>query len=172
MSMKNLAFAMRRDEQAHQHNLLRWMIYGSIPTDISDAGIGAMNSLMCVSFILRRLQPLIGERNASDRSYNVCFRPNKSELNDLYKEVEEARNFLWCIDMIYTSTLPAMNINSISLAPHAADRAAENQDRRKWAEWLKIIENEAEKSHVADFDRNDYCTYVQKDRVLEMYRED
>ena len=48
-----------------------------------------MNLLMCVSFILRRLQPLIGERNASDRSYNVCFRPNKSELNDLYKEVEE-----------------------------------------------------------------------------------
>ena len=115
---------------------------------------------------------LIGERNASDQSYNVCFRPNKSELNDLYKEVEEARNFLWCIDMIYTSTLPAMNINSISLAPHAADRAAENQDRRKWAEWLKIIENEAEKSHVADFDRNDYCTYVRKGRVLEMYPED
>ena len=82
---------------------------------------------------------------------SFCFSPNKSELNDLCKEVEEARNFLWCIDMIYTSTLPAMNINSISLAPHAADRAAENQDRRKWAEWLKIIENEAEKSHVADF---------------------
>ena len=101
MSMKNLAFAMRRDEQAHQHNLLRWMVYGSIPTDISDAGVGTMNSLMCVSFILRRLQPLIGERNASDRSYSVCFRPNKSELNDLYKEVEEARNFLWCIDMGY-----------------------------------------------------------------------
>ena len=65
-----------------------------------------------------------------------------------------------------------MNINSISLAPHAADRAAENQDRRKWAEWLKIIEKEAEKSHVTDFDRNEYCTYVQKDRVLEMYPED
>ena len=45
-SMKNLAFAMRRDEQAHQHNLLRWMICGSIPNDISDACIGAMNSLM------------------------------------------------------------------------------------------------------------------------------
>ena len=166
MSMKNLAFAMRRDEQAQQHNLLRWMICGSIPTDISDAGIGAMNSLMCVSFILRRLQPLIGERNASDQSYNVCFRPDKSELNDLRKEVKEARNLLWCIDMIYASTLPAMNINSISLAPHAADRAAENQDRRKWAEWLKVIESEAEKS------QNDYCTYVEKDRVLEMYPED
>ena len=35
MSMKNPAFATRRDEQAHQHNLLRWMIYGSIPTRIS-----------------------------------------------------------------------------------------------------------------------------------------
>ena len=33
---------------------------------------------------------------------------------------------------LYESKLPAMNINSISLAPHAADRAAENQDRRKW----------------------------------------
>ena len=129
MSMKNLAFAMRRDEQAHQHNLLRWMICGSIFKDISDASIGAMNSLMCVSFILRRLQPLIGEKNASDQSHSVCFRPNKSELNDLRKQVEEARDFLWCIEMIYTSTLPAMNINSISLAPHAADRAAENQDR-------------------------------------------
>ena len=87
MSMKNLAFAMRRDEQAHQHNLLRWMICGSIPKDISDACIGAMNSLMCVSFILRRLLPLIGEKNASDQSYRVCFRPNKSELNDLRKEI-------------------------------------------------------------------------------------
>ena len=76
---------------------------------------------------------MIGERDASDRSYNVCFRPNKTELCDLYKEVEDARDFLWCIDMIYTSTLPAMNINSSSLAPHAADRAMEHQDRRKWA---------------------------------------
>ena len=33
-SMKNLAFAMRRDEQAHQHSLLCWMICGSIPNDI------------------------------------------------------------------------------------------------------------------------------------------
>ena len=48
MSMKNLGFAMRRDEQAHQHSLLQWMICGSIPTDISDTGIRAMNSLMCV----------------------------------------------------------------------------------------------------------------------------
>ena len=114
-SMKNLAFAMRRDEQAHQHNLLRWMICGSIPNDISDACIGAMNSLMCVSFILRRLQPLIGAKNASDQSYKVCFRPNKSELSDLCREIEAARDFLWCIEMIYTSTLPAMNIKSISL---------------------------------------------------------
>ena len=30
--------------------------------------------------------------------------------------------------MIYESDLPAMNINSISLAPHAADRAAEDQE--------------------------------------------
>ena len=134
------------------------------PKDISDASIGAMNSLMCVSFILRRLQPLIG-----DQSYSVCFRPNKSELNDLCKEVKEARDFLWCIEMIYTSTLPAMNI---SLAPHAADRAAENQDRRKWAKWLTDIESEAEKGHVADFDRNDYCTYDEKDRGLEKYPED
>ena len=130
-SMKNLAFAMRGDEQAHQHNLLRWMICGSLPNDISDACIGAMNSLMCVSFILRRLQPLIGEKNASDQSYKVSFRQNKSEMNDLYREVEAARDFLWCIEMIYKSMLPVMNINSISLAPHAADRAAENQDRRK-----------------------------------------
>ena len=126
-----------------------------------------MNSLMCVSFILRRLQPLIGEKKTSDRSYSVCFRPNKSELNDLYKEVEEARDFLWCIDMIYTSTPPAMNISSISLAPHAADRAAENQDRRKWAAWLKDIEREAEKGHVTDFDQNGYCTSNRKDRELE-----
>ena len=93
LAYQNLAFAMRRDEEAHQHNLLRWMIYGSISTDISDAGIGAMNSLMCVSFILRRLQPLIRERSASDRSYNVCFRPKKTALNDLHKEVEDARDF-------------------------------------------------------------------------------
>ena len=62
-----------------------------------------------------------------------------------------------------------------SLAPHAADRAAENQDRRKWAEWLKVIENEAEKGHVTAltaFDRNEYFTYVQKDRVLDKYPED
>ena len=131
-SMKNLAYAMRRDERAHQHNLLRWMICGSTPSDISDACIGAINSLMCVSFIMRRLQPLVGERHATDHSYTVYFRQDKSELRDLYREIEVARNFLWCIDMIYKSTLPAMNINSISLAPHAADRAAENQDRRKW----------------------------------------
>ena len=31
-SMKNLAYAMRRDESANQHNLLRWMICGSTPS--------------------------------------------------------------------------------------------------------------------------------------------
>ena len=167
-SMKNLAYAMRRDERAHQHNLLRWMICGSTPSDISDACIGAVNSLMCVSFIMRRLQPLVGEKHASDQSYAVCFRPDKSELRDLYREIEGARNFLWCIDMIYISTLPAMNINSISLAPHAADRAAENQDRRKWVSWLKEIE----KGHVINFDQNEYCTYNEADRELERYPED
>ena len=87
-SMKNLTYAMRRDESAHQHNLLRWMICGSTPSDISDACIGAVNSLMCVSFIMRRLQPLVGEKHASDQSYTVCFRPDKSELRDLYREIE------------------------------------------------------------------------------------
>ena len=124
-SMKNPAYALRRDEDANQHNLLRWMICGSTPSDISDACVGAINSLMCVSFIMRRLQPLLGERHARDQSYTAYFRPDKKELNELYREVEFARNFLWCIDMIYESKLPAMNINSISLA----DRAAENQDR-------------------------------------------
>ena len=80
-SMKNLAYAMRRDERAHQHNLLRWMICGSTPSEISDACIGAINSLMCVSFIVRRLQPLVGERHATDQSYTVYFRQDKSELN-------------------------------------------------------------------------------------------
>ena len=74
-SMKNLAFAMRRDERAHQHNLLHWMICGSTPSDISDVCIGAINSLMCDSFIMRRLQPLVGERHATDQSYTVYFRP-------------------------------------------------------------------------------------------------
>ena len=74
--------------------------------------------------------------------------------------------------MIYKSTLPAMNINSISLAPHAADRAAENQDRRKWVSWLKEIEKEAEKGHVINFDQNEYCTYNEADRELERYPED
>ena len=113
------------------------MICGPTPSDISDACIEAINSLMCVSFIMRRLQPLVGERHATDQSYTVYFCQDKSGLRDLYREIEVARNFLWCIDMIYKSTLPAMNINSISLAPHAADRAAENQDRRKWVSWLK-----------------------------------
>ena len=94
MSMKNLAFAMRRDKRAHQHNLLRCMVCGSIPTDISDACLGAVNSLMCVSFILRRLQLLVGEKNVSDQSCKVCFRPDKSELKDLYWEIEAARDFL------------------------------------------------------------------------------
>ena len=134
---------------------------------MSDACIGAVNSLMCISFILRRLQPLVGEKHVSDQSYRVCFRPDKSELKDLYWEIEAARDFLWCIDMIYKSTLPAMNINSISLAPHAADRAAENQDRRKWVYWLKEIEEEAVKGHVLDFDQNEYCTYNEGERELE-----
>ena len=141
-SMKNLAYALRRDEDASQHNLLRWMICGS---DISDACIGAINSLMCVSFIMRRLQPLLGEF---------------------------ARNFLWCIDMIYESKLPAMNINSISLAPHAADRAAENQDRRKWVSWLKEIEKKAEKDVMIEFYQNNYCTTHEVERELEKYPED
>ena len=85
---KNLAYAMRRDESAHQHNLLRWMICGSTPSDISDACIGAVNSLMCVSFIMRRLQPLIGEKRAADHSYTTCFRPDKTELKDLCREIE------------------------------------------------------------------------------------
>ena len=66
--------------------------------------------------------------------------------------------------MIDQSTLPAMNINSISLAPHAADRAAENQDRRKWLSWLKETEKEAEKGHVIDFNQNEYCTYNEAER--------
>ena len=53
--------------------------------------------------------------------------------------------------MIYESKLPAMNINSISLAPHAADRAAENQDRRKWVSWMKEIEKKAEKDVMIEF---------------------
>ena len=150
-SMRNLAYALRRDENASQHNLLRWMICGSTPSDISDACIGAVNSLMCVSFIMRRLQPLLGEKNAKDQSYTAYFRPDKKELNELYREIEYARDFLWCIDMIYESKLPAMNINSISLAPHAADRAAENQDRRKWVSWLKEIEKKAEKDVMIEF---------------------
>ena len=106
------------------------------------------------------------------RSYTVYFRQDKSELRDLYREIEVARNFLWCIDMIYKSTLPAMNINSISLAPHAADRAAENQDRRKWVSWLKEIEKKAEKDNVIDFDQNAYCAVNEADRELERYPED
>ena len=85
-SMKNLAYAMRRDERAHQRNLLRWMICGSTPSDISDACIGAINSLMCVSFIMRRLQPLVGERRATDQSYAVYFRQDKSELKENISE--------------------------------------------------------------------------------------
>ena len=171
-SMKNLAYALRRDEEANQHNLLRWMICGSTPSDISDACIGAINSLMCVSFIMRRLQPLLGERHARDQSYTAYFRQDKNELKELYREVEFARNFLWCIDMIYESKLPAMNINSISLAPHAADRAAENQDRRKWVSWLKEIEKKAEKDVMIDFYQNNYCTIHEAERELERYPED
>ena len=65
-----------------------------------------------------------------------------------------------------------MNINSISLAPHAADRAAENQERRKWLCWLKETEKEAEKGHVVDFDQNEYCSIHEADRELERYPED
>ena len=76
-SMKNLAYALRRDENASQNNLLRWMICGSTPSDISDACIGAVNSLMCVSFIMRRLQPLLGEKDSKDQSYTAYFRPDR-----------------------------------------------------------------------------------------------
>ena len=171
-SMKNLAYALRRDENASQSNLLRWMICGSTPSDISDACIGAVNSLMCVSFIMRRLQPLLGEKDSKDQSYTAYFRPNKRELDDLYREIEHARDFLWCIDMIYESELPAMNINSISLAPHAADRAAENQDRRKWVSWMKEIEEKAEKDVIIEFFQNKYCTIHEIERELEKYPED
>ena len=171
-SMKNLAYALRRDENASQSNLLRWMICGSTPSDISDACIGAVNSLMCVSFIMRRLQPLLGEKDSKDQSYTAYFRPNKRELDDLYREIEYARDFLWCIDMIYESELPAMNINSISLAPHAADRAAENQDRRKWVSWMKEIEEKAEKGVMLEFFQNQYCTIHEIERELEKYPED
>ena len=168
-SMKNLAYALRRDENASQSNLLRWMICGSTPSDISDACIGAVNSLMCVSFIIRRLQPLLGEKNPKDQSYTAYFRPDRRELNELYREIECARDFLWCIDMIYESKLPAMNINSISLAPHAADRAAENQDRRKWVSWMKEIEKKAEKDVMIEFFQNKYCTMHEIERELERY---
>ena len=171
-SMKNLAYALRRDENASQNNLLRWMICGSTPSDISDACIGAVNSLMCVSFIMRRLQPLLGERDSKDQSYTAYFRPDKRELNELYREIEYARDFLWCIDMIYESKLPAMNINSISLAPHAADRAAENQDRRKWVSWMREIEKKAEKDAMIEFFHNKYCTIHEIERELEKYPED
>ena len=171
-SMKNLAYALRRDENASQSNLLRWMICGSTPSDISDACIGAVNSLMCVSFIMRRLQPLLGEKDSKDQSYAAYFRPNKRELDDLYREIEYARDFLWCIDMIYESELPAMNINSVSLAPHAADRAAENQDRRKWVSWMKEIEEKAEKDVIIEFFQNKYCTIHEIERELEKYPED
>ena len=76
------------------------------------------------------------------------------------------------LDMIYESKLPAMNINSISLAPHAADRAAENQDRRKWVNLLKEIEKKAEKDNMIDFYQNAYCTIHEADRELERYPED
>ena len=52
--------------------------------------------------------------------------------------------------MIYESKLSAMNINSISLAPHAADRAAENQDRRKW---VKLDEGDREEGREGRHDR-------------------
>ena len=127
---------------------------------------------MCVSFIIRRLQPLLGEKNPKDQSYTAYFRPDKRELNELYREIECARDFLWCIDMIYESKLPAMNINSISLAPHAADRAAENQDRRKWVSWMKEIEKKAEKDVMIEFFQNKYCTMHEIERELEKYPED
>ena len=74
--------------------------------------------------------------------------------------------------MIYESKLPAMNINSISLAPHAADRAAENQDRRKWVSWMKEIEKKAEKDVMIEFFQNKYCTIHEIERELEKYPED
>ena len=74
--------------------------------------------------------------------------------------------------MIYESDLPAMNINSISLAPHAADRAAENQDRRKWVSWMKEIEKKVEKDVSIEFFQNTYCTIHEIERGLEKYPED
>ena len=74
--------------------------------------------------------------------------------------------------MIYESDLPAMNINSISLAPHAADRAAENQDRRKWVSWMKEIEKKVEKDVSIEFFQNKYCTIHEIERELEKYPED
>ena len=118
---------------------------------------------------MRRLQPLLGEKDSKDQSYTAYFRPDKRELNDLYREIEYARDFLWCIDMIYESKLPAMNINSISLAPRAADRAAENQDRRKWVSWMKEIEKKAEKDVMIEFFQNKYCTIHEIERELEKY---
>ena len=67
---------------------------------------------------------------------------------------------------------PAMNINSISLAPHAADRAAENQDRRKWVSWMKEIEKKVEKDVSIEFFQNTYCTIHEIERGLEKYPED
>ena len=75
--MKNLAYALRRDENASQSNLLRWMICGSTPSDISDACIGAINSLMCVSFIMRRLQPLLGGEGPQRSVVYSLFRPKQ-----------------------------------------------------------------------------------------------
>ena len=65
-----------------------------------------------------------------------------------------------------------MNINSISLAPHAADRAAENQDRRKWVSWMKEIEKKVEKDVSIEFFQNTYCTIHEIERGLEKYPED
>ena len=57
-SMKNLAYAMRRDERAH--NLLRWMICGSTPSDISHRG----NQLTHVRFLHHEEVAAIGRGKA------------------------------------------------------------------------------------------------------------
>ena len=53
-----------------------------------------------------------------------------------------------------------------------ADRAAENQDRRKWVSWLKEIEKKAEKDVMIEFFQNKYCATHEVERELEKYPED
>ena len=152
------------------HSGSRWVDLGVFRMGLA-AELNESFFLTLWSFPLA-VEPLLGEKDSKDQSYTAYFRPDKRELNDLYREIEYARDFLWCIDMIYESKLPAMNINSISLAPHAADRAAENQDRRKWVSWMKEIEKKAEKDVMLEFFQNKYCTIHEIERELEKYPED